>query len=423
MKNLETYLKEKGIEMDAFNEMSKDEQLKHINALTKENEKAYKDLVDNTETTKEELLKAQDEKNKVIQKQIDAVVEALSEQTIAMKKMNEKGSKTLDKSDIETFMERVREKKAGFEESTIKAPALMTTANVLPNVASGFNQLFGNYIDPEIYSEPKRDNFILSLVDVATVPGTENIWYVERVNEEGDAEFIGEGDLKPLTDGEWQENKSDIKEVAERWKISERLMNHAPTAVSDFRTHADDLIELKIDDGVLSGDGTGNNLSGITTSASAFVAPTQLANYYTSANIYDVIMACATFVRLNNFKGNLTCVLNTVWKAKMQGIKDADNNYIMPPFVSPDGTQVGEVTMRFENGMSDSDILLGDLKKFKVRFSENIIYAEGWENDDFSKNLQSRKLEAFLGTYLPASNTGAIVFDDIATIQTEIEVV
>ena len=28
-----------------------------------------------------------------------------------------------------------------------KAPALMTTANVIPNVANGFNQLFGNYID------------------------------------------------------------------------------------------------------------------------------------------------------------------------------------------------------------------------------------------------------------------------------------
>ena len=32
----------------------------------------------------------------------------------------------------------------------------------------------------------------MSLVTVTTAPGTENIWYVERENEEGDAEFIAE---------------------------------------------------------------------------------------------------------------------------------------------------------------------------------------------------------------------------------------
>ena len=33
---------------------------------------------------------------------------------------------------------------------TFKAPALMTTANVTPNVAGGFSPLFGNYIDTSI---------------------------------------------------------------------------------------------------------------------------------------------------------------------------------------------------------------------------------------------------------------------------------
>jgi len=96
----------------------------------------------------------------------------------------------------------------------IKAPALMTTANVVPNVVGGFNQLFGNYIDSTIYETPKRDAFILSLVNVTTQPGTENIWYVERKNEEGDAQFIGEGDAKPLADAEWVQQKAEVKEVA-----------------------------------------------------------------------------------------------------------------------------------------------------------------------------------------------------------------
>ena len=71
---------------------------------------------------------------------------------------------------------------------TIKAAALMTTANVIPNIINGFNQLFGNYVDPNIYTAPKQDPFILPLVDVQFVDGTESIWYVEgQLNPEGNA--------------------------------------------------------------------------------------------------------------------------------------------------------------------------------------------------------------------------------------------
>ena len=346
--------------------------------------------------------------------------------------MKEEGTPSQKEGQLIEFMKRenvkdsVKSRKQGFDTLEIKVAALMTTANVIPNVPDGFNQLFGNFIDTEIHSAPKPDNYILPLVEViqgADAAGTENIWYVDRVNEEGDAEFINEGDLKPLADAEYQESKTEVKEVALRWKMSNRLIMHAPSVVSDFRRHATELVEQKIDDGVSSGDGVGPNLAGIQTLASPFVVPTNLANYYTDANIWDVIMAVATYVRLNNFKGELTCVLNTVWMAQMKGIKNSEGDYIAPPFVTPDGRQVGEVRIVFTNKIDADKILLGELKRFKVVISENVMYYEGWENDDFGKNLQSRKLEAFMGTYLPISDTGSIIFDDISTVLTAIEAV
>lgn len=305
----------------------------------------------------------------------------------------------------------------------VKAPALMTTANVVPNVTGGFNQLFGNYIDATIYHVPKPENFILSLVDVTTQTGTEKIWYVQRINLEGDAAFIAEGALKPLADGEYKEFSADVKEVAVRWKMTNRVMMHAPRVVSDFREHTNELVDQKIDSGVLVGPGTGNELSGISTLASPFIVPASLANFYEMANIWDVINSVATYVRLNNFKGQLTAVLNTVWEAKMKGYKTTYGEYIVPPFVAPDGTKVGSVKLVFANKMPEAKILLGDLRQFKVVFSENVVFAEGWENDDFSKNLTSFKLEAFLGTYFPSNLAGSIIYDDIATVLTAIEVV
>lgn len=336
--------------------------------------------------------------------------------------LNGEQSKKVEKTELGEFITRKERVSNGWEKTTIKAAALMTTANVDPNVAGGFNQLFGNAIDPVIYSAPKQDPFIMSLVDTQTVPGTESVWYVERINQEGDAAFIAEGALKPLVDAEYKENKTSMKEVALRWKFTNRLLNHAPSVANDFVTHANELMELKADTGVLTGDGTGGNLAGIAELASPFVVPAQLANFYPAPTIFDAIMAVATYVRLNNFKGGLRCVLNTVWKAKFFGNKeDSTNNYILPSFVAPDGSRVGDIEISFQNGMPADKILLGDLKRFKVRISENMVYAEGYENDDFSKNLQSRKIETFMATYLPANHAGAIIYDDIATVLTAID--
>lgn len=306
------------------------------------------------------------------------------------------------------------------KEFVTKDPALMTTANVKPNVAGGFSPLFGNYIDTEIGHTPLPENIMLPLVTVKNEPGTESIWYTDRINEEGDAEFIGEGDLKPLADAEWQTYKAPITEVALRWKFTRRLQYHAPAVIDDFQVHARELVDQTIDTGILEGDGTGDNLNGIQNQAAAFTVPSELAGFYFMPNIWDAIMAMATAVRLANFRGQLTAVLNTVWEAKMAGYKDTLGQYIIPPFVTRDGTRVGSVNIVFSNKIDDDSILIGELKRFNVVFAENVMYEEGYENDDFSRNLVSRKLEAFLGTYIKGTAAGSILFDTISSVLEDI---
>lgn len=380
--------------------------------------------------TKAEIAKAVESLKEEQKEEFEKVAKQLLELKEDYNKLLEKadGKSQAEKGTFVAFVEKNIEK---FNDSdkhygasmVIKVAALMTTANVTPNVAGGFSPLFGNYIDTEIGHVPKPENIVLPLVTVKTQPGTENIWTSDRINEEGDAEFIAEGALKPLADAEWTSTKHPIKEVAVRWKFTKRLMMHAPAIVQDFQEHARELVEQKIDDQILDGDGTGNNLSGLEEEASAFIVPTGLAGYYQAPNIYDVIMAMATRIRLSNFKGQITAILNTVWMAKMAGIKDAENRYIVAPFVSPDGTRVGSVNIKFSNKIADDTIVIGELKKFNVVFAENIMYDEGYENDDFSKNLVSRKLEAFLGTYIKASDAGSILIGDISDIQDDLVIV
>lgn len=413
------FVKKSQTEIDA---MTPDEAQKYFEAKEAHEEAATQKKLDDLATKLQEQFKGDLEK-------ANAAIKEANEQILELKE-TAAGKEAIAKGVFVDFVEKNVEKYNANPESkqygaslAIKAAALMTTANVLPNVAGGFSPLFGNYIDTEIGHVPKPENIILPLVTVKTQPGTESIWYSDRINEEGDAAFIAEGALKPLADAEWQTTKKDIQEVAVRWKFTKRLMMHAPAIVQDFEQHVRELVDQKIDDQLLEGDGTGNNLDGLETLAAAFVVPTGLAGYYQAPNIYDVIMAMATRVRLSNFKGQLTAVLNTVWMAKMAGIKDAENRYIIAPFVSPDGTRVGSVNIKFSNKIGEDDILLGDLKKFNVVWAEQVMYDEGYENDDFSKNLVSKKLEAFLGTYIKASDAGSILFGDISDIQDDLVIV
>lgn len=305
---------------------------------------------------------------------------------------------------------------------TMKSAALMTTANVIPNITGGFSPLFGNYIDTSVEGAPKDENIFMNLVTVKYQPGTENIYFTDRINEEGTAAFIAEGATKPLADAEWKTTSLQTKEVAVRWKMTNRLMFHAPAVVEDFREHANELVDEVIDDQLLTGTGLTTNLSGLVANAGAFVVPTGLAEYYADANIYDVIAAMATQIKIANHKGQIHAVLNTVWWAKMTGVKDTEGQYLVVPFKSPDGKTVYDVKLHFTNKMPATDILVGVLKNYNLVISEDAIYAEGYENDDFSKNLVSKKIESFMNGYVKQSKAGSILYADIADVTEDIAV-
>jgi len=400
--------------------LSSEEVKKQLGEIVSEAFKSFKVKdIDGAEKAMEEIVKAQ-------QKQHDDLALIVKE--------FQKGGVGQEKGSLFEFVEK-NIKETGLKSSTdkgsakynetlaFKAPALMTTANVVPNVAGGFSPLFGNYIDNEIGHTPKPAPIFMRLVTVKYQPGTENIYFTDRINEEGTAQFIAEGALKPLIDAEYKTTSLQTKELAERWKMTTRLMYHAPAVVSDFREHANELIEQVLDTAILTGDNTGNNLNGIVAQASAFVVPAQLAAYYADANIWDVVMAMATAIRLANYTGKITAVLNTVWMAQMAGIKDAEGRYVIAPFVAPNGKMIGDVEIEFTNKIPATSILIGDLKKYNLVISEDAIYNEGYENDDFSKNLVSKKIETFAQGYIKLSDRGSILYDTIADVLTDISAV
>jgi hypothetical protein len=101
------------------------------------------------------------------EKSIESIFKAMQDQHDQLAKAFKENGKGEVKGSYIEFVQKniadnanIAETKQYSAKTTIKAAALMTTANVIPNVAGGFSPLFGNYIDTEIGHVPKPENVI-----------------------------------------------------------------------------------------------------------------------------------------------------------------------------------------------------------------------------------------------------------------------
>ena len=442
------FITSKGFTQETFDALAPEEQLKLQNEYNAVLKAAFEAAIE-AKASKENL----DEFKEGITKSNDHVVKTIEALALSIKAMQEKGGvnpEQMDKSELIELFEKqsknftnlgagkaesmkARMKSADIFSEINKAAALMTTANII-GVGSGasggnpgqWSPLFGNYVDNTIYSAPKLVSSIMDDISVTFQPGTENIYWTDRVNEEGDAAWLAEGGVKPLIDAEWKTMTAVTREVAEYWKVTTRFLFHARMAVNDFAIHARELIDNKLADGFLLGDDntlSSNEMNGVITAASVWITPPAgpLLNSTPCPNVYDAILAAATQIRSRGFTGRLIARVSGSLSYGLKTAKDSKGGYLVVPFASADGSQVDEVTVKFDWKLPAGSILIGTLSNYKAVISEEAIFDEGHEGEDFKKNLISRKLETFAQGYLPSSLTGSIIYATLAEILSDID--
>lgn len=445
MTKFDEFLKTKELKTE-FGKLDADKQLELQNEYNVLLKTEYEAALSN-KATKEDL----DAYKTEIGNSNNSVIKAVESLGLAVKAMAEKQGKNAEdmtKPELITMFEKsaaeakegsnfskkkaVVKAKAIFDEVN-KSAALMTTGNITgaggsgTGGAQGFSQLFGNYIDNQIYAAPIQISSILDDVSVVTQTGTENVYYTERKTPEGAVQTLSEGSAKPLADANWVTSVVNTKEIAVMWKISHRMLFHASASVQDFRQYAQLLVEQFIPDEVLNGDSsitTGNqdNFDGVITAASSWTTGGALSETVLFPNVYDVIVAMSTTIRTAGYKGQIVARVNPGEElALLSGQKTTYGEYTFPPFVSPDGSKIKDVLLKYDPSIPAGKILVGVLSNYKVVIAENVMYFETDSNvDDFEKNMRSRKLEAFVAGYLPSQLKPSIIYGDIATIKADI---
>lgn len=257
----------------------------------------------------------------------------------------------------------------------------------------------------------RRNPFILELVNVGTIMS--NVWeWVEQKNADGGSAMTAEGAAKSQADFDLVVASANVKKVTAYIKITKEMLDDVELMRSEIDQELIELINLKIDEQLLSGSGLAVNLSGIVTTATAWAAGA-FALAIPTPTKWDVLRTAINQVRVNLFEPNYI-VMHPTDVASMELSKATDGQYILPPFAASDGTVISGIRVVANTGVTIDKFLVGDFSKYGVRFKEGVTINVGYENDDFTKNLVTILAEARLVGRVKSNHYGAFVYGDFS---------
>lgn len=301
----------------------------------------------------------------------------------------------------------------------IKAVGTETTANVTLPAATPASYTYQN--TRSIIEAPSQIPFVQNFTDNAPTNMVSLAW-VEESGSEGDAAFIGEGVVKPLLDVDYQIRYSQAKKVAGKVKVSEEALTDIPFMRAEINRKLRQRHDLVLQDGLLNGDNTGANLKGITTYAAAFAAGGLAASIENAQN-YDVIVAAYNQILVTSDSNYIpTAVFVHPTDATLMKLtKDANNNYLLPPFTSASGDVINNVRVVQNTKIPVGYFLMGDFSKSHVRNYVDFSIRIGYTGDDFEKNLVTILGESRVHHYISENEKIAFVYDQFSVAKTALE--
>tara|TARA_R110000796_G_scaffold127703_1_gene243136 strand:- start:159 stop:1406 length:1248 start_codon:yes stop_codon:yes gene_type:complete len=358
-----------------------------------------------------------------VEKQNGKLEEALKAQGVAITKLKEGGGASKNISFKEAINKGLRDNIDALKsmKETNSKQGIRIEMKAAANMLLGTN-IVSNAQIPQAEREAgitrvvRREPFILNIVGVGTI--NSNLWeWVQQVNPDGDAAMTAEGVKKAQIDFDLALAEASVKKVTAFIKVSKEMLDDVDLIEAEINEELREVINLKIDAQLLSGDGTGQNLTGILANATPFV-PGSFATAVAQPNNADVLRVAINQINIAQFSPNYI-LLHPSDVTAMELEKASDGHYILPPFRSIDGTVVKGVPVVQNIGVAEGDYLVGDFNRSGVRFKEGLTFDVGYENDDFTKNFVTILAEARLvhrvkSNHYPAFVKGTFATDKLA---------
>lgn len=437
------WMKEEGkfieLEMEKFEELSKEDQLEYHRAFTTHRkaesvkiQEQIDGLVKKDGDHAKEIAKLELEIKENDIMKYEAMEKIQEEQGLLITKLMEKGTEAAPtlKSHVNKFIKDNISKiqdilKAGsgtISMEEVKAVGDMTTGSAALPVAAP--ALVGTQVAPAMNINLKLP-FVDELITIfatslAAYP------YTESVPKEGGYDFIGEGDSKPQIDFKIETRWATPVKIAAHMILTEESVHDVVGLQSIANDYLKKQHDLKRQNGIFFGDGTGDNPKGATVYGRVFSAGA-LALKVVTPNIRDVIGAAVTDIcTTHNYTDEAPYIANVALMNKndfyieLVSAKDADGHPLYPEASLFNRVNIGGVlVIPFEDIPADK-IFVADMEKYNVTNFVPYTVRIGFINDQFITNKFTMVGESRFHAFVKNLDEQAFLYDDIATIRTAI---
>ena len=223
------------------------------------------------------------------------------------------------------------------------------------------------------------------------------VYYTDQTTTTRNAATRNEAAAAPESAIAWTRRSIAMEKILDSIPLTHEAMLDIDGLTAEVMMFIMNNMRLAVDTQMWSGDNAAPNWAGIyATYATDFtqaIATGATVDSVVDANIYDLIATIATYIsngKESKYDPNV-CFMNPRDILKGRMVKDANGNYVVPPFVSRDGNQVAGTLIVPSAAVTANTLAIGDGRHVRYYDVEGISLEFGLDADDFTKDLITLK--------------------------------
>ncbi len=394
LKTLALYLGAIGLSQESFDALPETEKAIHFDALNEENAKSIREEIAKGNNEAVEAMKA--EMMEAYNSQFETMNKALREIGLAVKANSEKPTVQESSKSVEfnTVVDNVKAIANG-KQGDVEIKAITNVASIDANTA-GFDI-------PTVGQLATAERNAYAIFPKQTISGsnlrkTINYWDWDEATTVRAAAMIAESGTFPESTAKWKQYTLPVEKVGDTLPVTEEFFEDEQMFYSELQMFLRTNVEIKVNSQIVLGDGLSNNLKGLISSTPAYVP---VASGISDASIYDLIVKLRESISStggSKYRPNFA-LMNIADINKMKLKKDANDNYVVPPFVDRSGNVVDGITIVEDNAVVANTMYLGDTRFARIYERTGVEISKGHVGTQFVEDamtLKIRKRMAFL---------------------------